>query len=75
MRRTLQGLSQADKDTLVRVRDFCNAVLKAKEAKEAELAGVICSKAEELGVTEGDLERVSKLMFAVADEMRERGWQ
>jgi hypothetical protein len=68
-------LGQADEDTLVRVRNFCSAVLRAREAMMDELAGIVCRKARDLRVTGRDLEKVSNLMFAVADEMRKRRWQ
>ena len=65
--------AKIDKQTLEKTRDFCDAVLKVKFT--AELGTIIGVKAQQFGVTSDDLERVSKLMFAVADEMTKRGWQ
>ena len=70
---TMVEVAKMDKETLVRVRDFCDAVLKMKYA--GELAAIIHVKAQQFELTAEDLRKVSQLMFAVADEMREKGWK
>jgi len=64
--------SKMDRETLEKTRDFCDAVIKIKFT--GELIGIMQAEADRFGVSADDLEKVSRFMLAVADDMEKRGW-